>query len=54
MPQNVNFAIKGAVARSFLDIHGIDYATAGPGKAIGGEAVARRARRFTVSVACWN
>ena len=54
MPQNVNFAIKGAVARSFLDIHGIDYAAAGPGKAIGGEAVARRARRFTVSVACWN
>ncbi len=53
-PQNVNFAIKGTVARSFLDIHGIDYAAAGPGKAISGEAVARRARRFTVSVACWN
>ena len=25
VPQNVNFAIKGALVRGFLDIHGVDY-----------------------------
>ena len=54
IPQNVNFAIKGAIVRGFLDIHGIDYNTASPGKGIGGEGAASRARRFTVPVVCWK
>ena len=40
IPQNVDFAIKGAVARSFLDIHGVDYRRRLSDETLAPEAVA--------------
>lgn len=54
IPQNVNFAIKGAVVRSFLDIHGLEYQLAESRGAMQGEQVAARAREFTVPVTCYR
>ncbi len=54
IPQNVNFAVKGAIVRGFLDIHGIDYEIAAEGAPLSGESVAERARQFTVPVHCWR
>jgi hypothetical protein len=54
IPQNVNFAIKGAVVRSFLDIHGVDYRTRESTQALGPEAVAAQAKAHTVAVHCWR
>ena len=54
IPQNVNFAIKGALVRGFLDIHGVAYRrrTSEPGLAP--ERLAERARASTVAVYCWR
>ncbi len=52
--QNVNFAVKGAIVRGFLDIHGIDYEISAKSAPLSGESVAERARRFTVPVHCWR
>jgi len=55
IPQNVNFAIKDTVARSFLEAHGIPYVTAESGSAeLSAADVADQARRFTVLVECWE
>ena len=54
IPQNVNFAIKGAVVRSFLDIHAIEYLAAQPHAPMTGEQIAARAREFTVPVTCYQ
>ena len=54
IPQNVNFAIKGAVVKSFLDIHGIDYETS---TAHGNKThveIAEAAKNFTVPVECYK
>ena len=53
LPQNVNFAIKSTVALNFLDANGIsaplDARTTEP---MDGEAIAERAKAFTVRVNC--
>lgn len=54
IPQNVNFAMKGAVARMFLEIHGVPYGRAGGDKKLSTQAVADLARGFTVAVECWE
>ena len=54
IPQNVNFTIKGSVARMFLEIHGVPYDRAGGGKKLSTRAVADLARSFTVAVECWE
>ena len=54
IPQNVNFAIKGSVARMFLEIHGVPFGRAGGGKKLSTQAVAKLARGFTVAVECWE
>ena len=52
LPQNVNYAIHGAVLRTFLDLNGVDYwALARPGRRSDAE-LADEARRFTVLVTC--
>ncbi len=55
IPQNVNFAIKAAVLRSFLDINGIEYQTGrvrarSPSRA----DLVNNAKSFTVPVECWK
>lgn len=52
IPQNVNFAIKGAVAVGFLDNNGVDYVTDADNQTIPVEEIAKRAMRFTVLVEC--
>ncbi len=52
MPQNVNFAVAGTVARKFLDTHGIAYDVARSTATMSPVEIASRARRFTVSVEC--
>jgi serine protease Do len=54
IPQNVNFALKGVIARGFLDIHGIEYGTAESLATKGAVIVAAKARQFTVPVECWK
>lgn len=52
IPQNVNFAIKGALAAGFLDSNGVDYVTDSGSQTISVEEIAKRAMRFTVLVEC--
>ena len=54
IPQNVNFAIKGAVVRSFLDIHGVAYDRRPSDAKLTPEQLAELARTFTVAVHCWE
>ena len=52
LPQNVNYAVHGAVLRTFLDLNGVDYRTlARLGRRSDAE-LADVARRFTVLVTC--
>jgi TonB family protein len=53
VPQNVNFAIHGAVIRSFLDAHGIQYVTRPPAAASDRADVVEEARRYTVLIHCF-
>ncbi len=54
LPQNVNFAIKAALVRSFLDIHAVDYQRLPSETKLEPEQLAERARQFTVAVHCWK
>ena len=53
-PQNVNFAIKGAVVRSFLDIHGVVYDRRPSNPKLTPEQLAELAHTLTVAVHCWE
>ena len=52
VPQNVNFALKGAIVRSFLEIHGIEYNRQPSDEALTPEDLATLAHGFTVAVTC--
>ena len=54
LPQNVNFAIKAGLVRSFLDIHAVDYQRLPSETKLEPEQLAERARQFTVAVHCWK
>jgi S1-C subfamily serine protease len=54
IPQNINFAIKGIVAQSLLDINGISYRTASSEHSVDTADAAARARQFTVVIECWH
>ena len=54
IPQNVNFAIKGALVRGFLDIHGVAYRRRPSNAKLVPERLAELARGFTVAVHCWE
>jgi hypothetical protein len=54
IPQNVNFAIKDPVARSFLDAKGVEYETASSDRELTAAEVGKRAASFTVLVECWK
>lgn len=51
-PQNVNFAVKAEIARTFLEAQGIRPETAGAGRELPATEIAQRARAFTVRVEC--
>ena len=52
IPQNVNFALKAEVARTFLDSKGIAYQTARSAQQLSPAEVGGIARPFTVHVEC--
>ena len=52
VPQNVNFAIKGTVARDFLDANNVAYRTAASNRELKPADLAERARRYTFLVEC--
>lgn len=54
VPQNVNFAVKQALAETFLEANGIAVARAPAAGGVDPGDLADRARRFTVLVECWN
>ena len=54
IPQNANFAIKGSVARAFLDANGIAYRLAQSQPEMRPADVGEIARGFTVLVRCWK
>jgi S1-C subfamily serine protease len=51
-PQNVNFAIKASVARSFLEAHAIAYQQAPSTKALSTSDIAEKAEKFAVYIVC--
>ena len=54
LPQNINFAIKGVVVKSFLDVNSIDYQTAPSEVEKRGEEIAAEARKYTVPIECYE
>jgi S1-C subfamily serine protease len=52
IPQNVNFAIKAEVTRTFLDSKGIDYRAARSDQQLSPADVGEMARPFTVYIEC--
>ena len=54
MPQNVNFALKSEIARSFLDALAIEYRTASAGLRMSNADVGDIGRRVTVMVECYR
>jgi S1-C subfamily serine protease len=50
--QNVNFAIKATVARSFLDTHSVSYQQAPSTKVLSTRDIAALAEKFTVFITC--
>jgi S1-C subfamily serine protease len=53
IPQNVNFALKAEVARTFLDSNGIAYQTARSDQQLSPADVGEIARPFTVQIQCY-
>ena len=52
IPQNVNFAIKAVLARSFLEAAGVDYHSRLPRAARAAADIAAEARDFVVKIEC--
>jgi S1-C subfamily serine protease len=52
VPQNVNFAIKGGVARNFLEANGIEYQSSASSAQLSASDVGDRIKRSTVRVEC--
>ena len=54
LPQNVNFAINGAVAKSFLDANSVEYEVASSGKRLETSDVGVQAKKFTLLLECFQ
>ena len=54
IPQNVNFALQGGIARNFLDAHQVYYNSAASTVQLSGAEIAEIAKKFTVLVECKN
>ena len=52
MPQNINFAIKSAVVRNFLEANAVAYTTAPTRQSLSAADVGDIARKFTVLIEC--
>ncbi len=54
LPQNVNFAIKSAVAKAFMQASGVEYQSRKSTKELRPADVARKGRPATVYIKCWG
>ncbi|HEX3498227.1 MAG TPA: trypsin-like peptidase domain-containing protein [Stellaceae bacterium] len=52
IPENINFAIKGSVARAFMDAAGVTYRVAPSTRPMSTVEIGEQARRFTHFVTC--
>ena len=52
VPQNVNFALKADVARTFLDSAGVPIETSGGGRELSVADIGEKARAFSVLIDC--
>ena len=52
--QNVNFAIQGSLARSFLDTNNVDYDIADSDDSLAVADIGERAQDFTVLILCYQ
>ena len=52
IPQNVNFAIKGSLARGFLEAIGVDYQSRVPRGSRSTADIAAEARDFVIKIEC--
>jgi hypothetical protein len=52
VPQNINFAIKPEVLRSFLESENLALTASDPGQRLETEVLAERAKGFTIKVEC--
>lgn len=54
IPQNINFAINGAVAKLFLDSQGVEYETGPSSKKVEPAEIGAAAKKFTLLVECYR
>lgn len=54
IPQNINFAIKVALVRSFLEAHGVEFSTSTSTAKVEPSVIAEQAGKATVVVECWK
>lgn len=54
IPENVNFAIKGEEARSFLRAHNVGVVTTPSGKDLPADVIAEQGLQYTVRLECWK
>jgi hypothetical protein len=52
--QNINFAVKGSVARIFLDSSGVNYVTSPSSATLETTAIGEKAKNAVVLVECWK
>ena len=52
LPQNVNFAVKAALASSFLDANQVAYDVGTPGEKLDPADLAERAKKASVFITC--
>lgn len=52
IPENVNFAVKGEIARAYLESQGIAYQAGGADQAMATADIGERARSYTVFITC--
>ena len=54
LPQNVNFAIRDSLARSFLDTNNVDYELASTERTLSVADIGEQAQDFTVLIRCYR
>lgn len=52
--QGANFAIKGSVVRSFLDMNDVDYEVSTSNKNMSTADIAENAKEYTSLIKCWK
>jgi S1-C subfamily serine protease len=52
--QGANFAIKGSVVRSFLDMNDVDYEVSSSNKNMSTADIAENAKEYTALIKCWK